>query len=271
MTGGTVSLDSSSLYGAFATGAPVHATAAAASGSAGASAAGKAAAASAASASAAAGAYGTAEAAATAEARESVFADALITASAGGKYDLDAIFEAASRKYGISADLLKAVAKAESNFRPDATSKCGAMGIMQLMPGTAKMLGVTDAYDPEQNIMGGADFLKQMLDKFGGDVRLALAAYNAGPGNVVKYGGVPPFSETQNYVKTVTGYLGDGAISAGSVYYRGLSSGRYLSEKGADSAGLSSFAGNLSQMMLMKIIEMQMNSSSDDDKKNKVF
>ena len=241
MTSGTVSLDSSSLYGASAGTASL------------------------------AGVYGAAETSAPAGTSESAFADALKTASAGGKYDLDAIFEAASRKYGISADLLKAVAKAESNFRPEATSKCGAMGIMQLMPGTAKMLGVTDAYDPEQNIMGGADFLKQMLDKFGGDVRLALAAYNAGPGNVTKYGGIPPFNETQNYVKTVIGYLGDGAISAGSAYYRGLSSGRYLYEKGADTASLSSFAGNLSQMMLMKIIEMQMNSSSDDDKKNKVF
>ena len=202
----------------------------------------------------------------------SAFSEALKTASSGGKYDLDAIFENASRKYNISADLLKAVAKAESNFRPDATSKCGAMGIMQLMPGTAKMLGVTDAYDPEQNIMGGADFLKQMLDKFGGDVRLALAAYNAGPGNVVKYGGIPPFSETQNYVRTVIGYLGDGAITAGTVAYRGAGSGRYLSGKGLESPEASALTSSLSQMMLMRIIEMQMSSASDDDKKkNKVF
>ena len=206
----------------------------------------------------------------TASAAEPGFSETLKTASSRGFCDLDAIFEAASQTYGVSVDLLKAVARAESNFRPDATSKCGAMGIMQLMPGTAKMLGVTDAYDPEQNIMGGAKFLRQMLDKFGGDVRLALAAYNAGPGNVVKYGGIPPFNETQNYVKTVTGYLGEGAISAGSVYRNGLSSGRYLSNKQAAPSGASLLSGSMSQMLLMRIIEMQMNSS-DDKKENKVF
>ena len=102
------------------------------------------------------------------------------------------------------------MAKAESDFDPNATSKSGAMGIMQLMPATAKGLGVTDAYDPEQNIMGGAKYIASLLDKYDGNVSYALAAYNAGSGNVKKYGGVPPFEETQNYVKKVTQYYKEG-------------------------------------------------------------
>ncbi len=128
--------------------------------------------------------------------------------------DLDTIFEAAAKMYNIPVNLLKSVAKAESSFIPDATSPCGAMGIMQLMPATAKSLGVTDAYDPVQNIMGGAKYLRQMLDEFDGNTELALAAYNAGPNNVEKYGGIPPFKETQNYVAKVMGYCGND-ISAG--------------------------------------------------------
>lgn len=119
---------------------------------------------------------------------------------------LDSIFEEAAEKYDVPVNLLKAVAKAESNFRSDATSSCGAMGIMQLMPGTAKGLGVTDAYDPEQNIMGGAKYLSKLLNEFDGNTELAVAGYNAGAGNVNKYGGIPPFTETQNYVKKVMGY-----------------------------------------------------------------
>ena len=122
---------------------------------------------------------------------------------------MDEIFEEASRETGVDIRLLKAVGKAESNFRASATSHCGAMGVMQLMPGTAKSLGVTDAYDAKQNIMGGAKYLAKLLDKYDGDTKLALAAYNAGSGNVAKYGGVPPFKETQNYVKRVLEYAGE--------------------------------------------------------------
>ncbi|MBE5952715.1 MAG: lytic transglycosylase domain-containing protein [Lachnospiraceae bacterium] len=129
--------------------------------------------------------------------------------------DLDSIFAEASKKYGVSVDLLKAVAKAESNFNPEATSHCGAMGIMQLMPATAESLGVTDAYDPYQNIMGGAKLLSQLDKLYDGNVKLMLAGYNAGPGNVEKYGGVPPFEETQNYVVTVMRYLEQGVDTNG--------------------------------------------------------
>lgn len=114
---------------------------------------------------------------------------------------------AAAKKYNLPEKLITAVMKQESNFNSSAVSSAGASGLMQLMPATARYLGVEDRFDPEQNIMGGAKYLRQMLDQFDNNIETALAAYNAGPGNVKKYGGIPPFKETQNYVKNVTNYL----------------------------------------------------------------
>jgi hypothetical protein len=131
---------------------------------------------------------------------------------------LEEIFKKAASTYGVDENLLKAIAKAESDFDTNATSKSGAMGIMQLMPATAKSLGVTDAYDPEQNIMGGAKYIASMLEKYNGNVSYALAAYNAGSGNVDKYGGIPPFEETQNYVTKILGYLQDGTVEIPDEY-----------------------------------------------------
>lgn len=119
---------------------------------------------------------------------------------------LDAIFDEAASKYGVDAKFLKAIAKCESDFSTECTSRSGAIGIMQLMPQTAASLGVTNAYDPYQNIMGGARYITEKLAQYNGDKSLALAAYNAGSGNVAKYGGIPPFKETQNYVAKVMAY-----------------------------------------------------------------
>lgn len=125
---------------------------------------------------------------------------------------LETIFEKAAKTYNVDVELLKAMAKVESDFDANATSKSGAMGIMQLMPETAKGIGVTDAYDPEQNIMGGAKYIASLLKKYDGNVSYALAAYNAGSGNVDKYDGIPPFEETQKYVTKILGYLQNGGV-----------------------------------------------------------
>ncbi|HBG22649.1 MAG: lytic transglycosylase domain-containing protein [Syntrophaceticus sp.] len=112
-------------------------------------------------------------------------------------------FQMAASKYQIDPAVLKAVAKAESNFNPQAVSRSGALGLMQFMPGTAQSLGI-NPLDPAQSIQGAAKYLSSLLDQFQGNLTLALAAYNAGPGAVKKYGGIPPYQETQNYVSKVT-------------------------------------------------------------------
>ena len=133
-------------------------------------------------------------------------ATAPVAGATGGDGQFKAEIDAAAAKYGVDPALLRGLIRQESNFDPNAGSPAGAQGLCQLMPGTAAALGCTNVLDPAQNIDAGAKYLRQQLDAFGGDVTKALAAYNAGPGAVKRYGGVPPYAETRAYVNKVLGY-----------------------------------------------------------------
>ena len=123
------------------------------------------------------------------------------------KNAFDQLIRQAAQHHGVSEGLVKAIMHTESGFNINARSPVGAQGLMQLMPATARRFNVSNAYDPQQNIFGGVKYLSWLLKRFNGDTRLAIAAYNAGEGNVDKYGGIPPFRETQDYVRRVTSRL----------------------------------------------------------------
>lgn len=175
----------------------------------------------------------------------------------------EAIFDEASRTYGVSKSLLLAVAKQESNFDANSVSHAGAQGIMQLMPGTAKTLGVKNAFDPYENIMGGAKLLRDNIRSFG-SVPLALAAYNAGPGAVKKYGGVPPYKETQDYVKKIMADLGNKSYSTSNYRYKGLGENNaYGSALGSEinGAGLSGDSFSSDNSSLLSLLGSSGNNS----------
>jgi soluble lytic murein transglycosylase-like protein len=121
----------------------------------------------------------------------------------------EGLIREAAALYKIDASLIRSIMQAESAFDPSAVSRAGAMGLMQLMPDMARAFGVVHPFDPRENIMGGARLLRELLDQHHGNVKLAVASYNAGPAAVATYGGVPPFRETQGYVKKVTGLIAD--------------------------------------------------------------
>jgi hypothetical protein len=186
-----------------------------------------------------------------------------------GCAELDAMFDAAGRQYNINPNLLRAVAQVESNFRANATSPAGAMGIMQIMPATARHLGVTDPFDPLQSIMGGARYLREQLDRFNGDIRLALAAYNAGWPTVQRHGGIPPFPQTQAYVARVMELFGDGDVTAGmpaqaNTETPGLDSNNYCPTCATqlppqtDTSNTVNMNELLQQMAMMMMMNMQM-------------
>lgn len=137
------------------------------------------------------------------------------TVSSAG--DIDSAIDQAAARHNVDPNLVRAVVKVESNFNPNAVSRKGAMGLMQLMPATARQLKVKNPFDPEQNVDAGVRHLKQLLESYGGDVKLTLAAYNAGAGAVARSSGVPRYAETQNYVRRITNlYYGGSVFNSGA-------------------------------------------------------
>jgi soluble lytic murein transglycosylase-like protein len=145
--------------------------------------------------------------------------------------EIDALVREAAARHDVDANLLRAMIRAESNYNPKAVSRKGALGLMQLMPFTARDLGVRNVFDPRQNVDGGTRYLKSLLGRFGGDLNRSLAAYNAGPGAVERYGGVPPYRETVNYLKKINGLYGSLTLfPSRNEGYRGIV--KYVDESG---------------------------------------
>ena len=134
--------------------------------------------------------------------------------------EIEAAIEKAATRHNVDANLVRALVKVESNFNPNAVSRKGAMGLMQLMPQTARQLNLKNPFDPQENVDAGVRHLKQLLDNYNGDIRLSLAAYNAGSGAVARSRGIPRYSETQNYVRRITNLYGG---NLGSNYFFSVS------------------------------------------------
>jgi len=193
---------------------------------------------------------------------------------------LDEIFEQAAKKYNVPVNLLKAIGKAESDFDVNAVSRCGAQGVMQLMPATAAELGVKDSFDAEQNIMGGTKYIADLLKKYDGDTSLALAAYNAGMNNVKKYGGIPPFEETQNYVVKVTNYMRQGVDAGDAVVTKTVApittpriGGIYYATMPTLTTPIDDASNSIddifSELDYMKLLDMFLEDQNEEDKENK--
>lgn len=178
---------------------------------------------------------------------------------------MENIFQEAAQLYGLDVNFLKAIGKAESGFNPQAVSSAGAQGVMQLMPATARSLGVEDSFDARSNIMGGAKYIAGLLERYQGNKALALSAYNAGSGNVDKYGGIPPFQETQNYVQKVLSYAGEDMDLSGVLTTGAAGSSAYQSAiellsqlaAGTGSTGLTFSQEDAQYMVEMMRLKME--------------
>lgn len=195
------------------------------------------------------------------------FSDILSEKSSISEY-MDSIFQKASAQYDVPANLLKAVAKAESNFNPKAISGSGAAGVMQLMPKTAEYLGVKDIFDAEQNIMGGAKYLSELIKKYDGNTALALAAYNAGSGNVAKYGGIPPFNETKNYISKVISYAKEGMDTS---YFSATNSSSDISNETAENIYNFNDFSNENYLLFIENLKLEMSNALHKDYSNELL
>lgn len=188
--------------------------------------------------------------------------DGVINQISSGSESLDDIFAEVADEYGVNLNLLKAVAKAESDFDTEAVSWCGAQGIMQLMPTTAESLGVEDPFDARQNITGGAKMLAYLLDDYNGNVSLALAAYNAGSGAVSRYGGVPPYNETLRYIDRINDILG-GVLSNDSRTIDGAEATDLSGSAQAENTGI--VVGTTQQTSGTEVMQEDTGTVSDDN------